>query len=68
MMAFEVAVRFNTQPPEGGCFFIFAQIFEFDGFNTQPPEGGCCCSALSLAATSGFNTQPPEGGCLYGVP
>ena len=57
-----IGKSFNTQPPEGGWFFIFVQIFEFDGFNTQPPEGGwrskcrwawpCCC----------FNTQPPEGG------
>ena len=33
--------RFNTQPPEGGCWFWFLAVSALRGFNTQPPEGGC---------------------------
>ena len=32
---------FNTQPPEGGCFFTLSVIALTPRFNTQPPEGGC---------------------------
>ncbi|SNU78711.1 Uncharacterised protein [Neisseria zoodegmatis] len=32
---------FNTQPPEGGCFYFGGCVLGFLGFNTQPPEGGC---------------------------
>ena len=31
---------FNTQPPEGGWYFILGNRFFFMCFNTQPPEGG----------------------------
>ena len=34
-------MRFNTQPPEGGCSFINSFNAHSYGFNTQPPEGGC---------------------------
>ena len=34
-------MRFNTQPPEGGCFSALRALFHFFCFNTQPPEGGC---------------------------
>ena len=33
--------RFNTQPPEGGCFNFTCFCFCTLCFNTQPPEGGC---------------------------
>ena len=31
---------FNTQPPEGGCFFGAKNGEVIRSFNTQPPEGG----------------------------
>ena len=34
--------RFNTQPPEGGCLYIYLWLAVCTCFNTQPPEGGCC--------------------------
>ena len=35
-----VLERFNTQPPEGGCFGgLYFGVFVMS-FNTQPPEGG----------------------------
>ena len=55
---------FNTQPPEGGCTFIYTRLLIYWGFNTQPPEGGCFRSGLFCLLNSGFNTQPPEGGCI----
>ena len=55
---------FNTQPPEGGCFYTVAFWIVLNGFNTQPPEGGCRKNIFLLSAPSGFNTQPPEGGCV----
>ena len=33
--------RFNTQPPEGGCFDCGLIYIINRSFNTQPPEGGC---------------------------
>ena len=33
--------RFNTQPPEGGCFSEVSRKKFLRCFNTQPPEGGC---------------------------
>ena len=38
--ACEVALGFNTQPPEGGWQPPDAAAFAQIGFNTQPPEGG----------------------------
>ena len=35
--------RFNTQPPEGGCFHPANPATFRIRFNTQPPEGGCPC-------------------------
>ena len=57
-------LRFNTQPPEGGCLRIFSFMFIIQSFNTQPPEGGCTCWHHDTEMRKGFNTQPPEGGCL----
>ena len=34
-------VRFNTQPPEGGCHHDQRKRPAPVCFNTQPPEGGC---------------------------
>ena len=48
--------------PKAAGFFVFAQIFEFDGFNTQPPEGGWEFRQPVADDFTGFNTQPPEGG------
>ena len=45
-----ICERFNTQPPEGGCYrarlvrrFLgcYQHCTTNTGFNTQPPEGGC---------------------------
>ena len=36
-----VTCCFNTQPPEGGCFFQSIDFIFSESFNTQPPEGGC---------------------------
>ena len=33
--------RFNTQPPEGGCWWYCDWRSYSRSFNTQPPEGGC---------------------------
>ena len=32
--------RFNTQPPEGGCYGLGLPKLTANRFNTQPPEGG----------------------------
>ena len=37
----KTTIRFNTQPPEGGCGYWFAKLQGDVSFNTQPPEGGC---------------------------
>ena len=55
--------RFNTQPPEGGCFNFTCFCFCTLCFNTQPPEGGCFNFTCFCFCTLCFNTQPPEGGC-----
>ena len=55
--------RFNTQPPEGGCFRRAAPDYLPPRFNTQPPEGGCSFSRCESQSGHSFNTQPPEGGC-----
>ena len=34
-------MRFNTQPPEGGCQANPSRPCPTQRFNTQPPEGGC---------------------------
>ena len=34
-------LRFNTQPPEGGCGYNAKYKAKIGSFNTQPPEGGC---------------------------
>ena len=56
--------RFNTQPPEGGCFIWSKNGKHWASFNTQPPEGGCSNQLAIEFAFQCFNTQPPEGGCL----
>ena len=40
--------RFNTQPPEGGCYMGIITAASIAGFNTQPPEGGCNIAAMRL--------------------
>ena len=39
-------MRFNTQPPEGGCCFKLKSTPSSRCFNTQPPEGGCALKAI----------------------
>ena len=39
-------LRFNTQPPEGGCVYIQRICLKIVSFNTQPPEGGCLLSGV----------------------
>ena len=56
---------FNTQPPEGGCLYIFLMPhYGYLCFNTQPPEGGGAQIRSSQSCHGCFNTQPPEGGCI----
>ena len=43
---------FNTQPPEGGWFVIWAVNISRAGFNTQPPEGGW---KMSVKLAEDFN-------------
>ena len=47
--------RFNTQPPEGGCFLYNGLAPAQGCFNTQPPEGGCavklCGNPKTLVST-----------------
>ena len=59
-------LRFNTQPPEGGCVVHRFYVKDVRGFNTQPPEGGCHAHTLQHGDRECFNTQPPEGGCASG--
>ena len=60
-----VCVRFNTQPPEGGCVWlgwITVSKAAFQHTATRrwlPPT-----SPASVWPTACFNTQPPEGGCF----
>ena len=61
------ASRFNTQPPEGGCFLCVTHGLTPCCFNTQPPEGGCRQQNRPALHVLRFNTQPPEGGCFYPV-
>ena len=35
-----LALRFNTQPPEGGWVILLSHRLNQSCFNTQPPEGG----------------------------
>ena len=57
-------MRFNTQPPEGGCLvslFSFLPALWFQHTATRrwlPGE-----ISLNGNASKCFNTQPPEGGC-----
>ena len=44
-----MALCFNTQPPEGGCFMLLVCLTAFFSFNTQPPEGGCSGIKYTLA-------------------
>ena len=41
-------MRFNTQPPEGGCPRAAPRRHALRSFNTQPPEGGCSLLENSL--------------------
>ena len=59
----KTTIRFNTQPPEGGCRFVSSFFIPPNSFNTQPPEGGCGIRTRKFDSNNGFNTQPPEGGC-----
>ncbi len=56
---------FNTQPPEGGCYWFTPFLYGRGSFNTQPPEGGCKMAPSRALKSLGFNTQPPEGGCRF---
>ena len=60
----KTTIRFNTQPPEGGCSGHRSRCIRRSGFNTQPPEGGCSDGWRGAGTGRGFNTQPPEGGCV----
>ena len=63
-----IRVRFNTQPPEGGCIYSVIGVAVEYSFNTQPPEGGCSTGGINAIPKSSFNTQPPEGGCRSSIP
>ena len=66
--------RFNTQPPEGGCYCPLYPERLTLCFNTQPPEGGCrypfhrayslfvsTHSRLKAAEVNGFTTLSQSG-------
>ena len=59
--------RFNTQPPEGGCFGLSCPSSCTICFNTQPPEGGCVGAQTATHAGRSFNTQPLKGSWDAGI-
>ena len=59
-----LALRFNTQPPEGGWVILLSHRLNQSCFNTQPPEGGWMRILALFDDGNGFNTQPPEGGWI----
>ena len=61
-----VSIRFNTQPPEGGCDCLFYRSSKIIGFQHTAARRRLRFGKLD-GRTNGFsfNTQPPEGGCQF---
>ena len=55
---------FNTQPPEGGCFYVNEECYlMLVSTHSRPKAAGFFYISINLL--TGFNTQPPEGGCFF---
>ena len=59
----QIFIRFNTQPPEGGCQIANLPIdCRFVSTHSRPKAAAKIIKLIKIC-TDGFNTQPPEGGC-----
>ena len=59
-------VGFNTQPPEGGCCFLFKSPIVTALFQHTATRRWLQIRSSALDHdVRCFNTQPPEGGCLW---
>ncbi len=57
-------IRFNTQPPEGGCFgSVVSGVLALGVSTHSHPKVAANISIYTTIYTYSFNTQPPEGGC-----
>ena len=54
--------RFNTQPPEGGCY-LFHKHEQTDWFQHTAARRRLALKNSTDKSKASFNTQPPEGGC-----
>ena len=60
-------MRFNTQPPEGGCRDNVPCLPAFACFNTQPPEGGCWILSDSLQKIRKVSTHSRPKAAAHGL-
>ena len=59
------ASRFNTQPPEGGWFYVHRLLHRQSCFNTQPPEGGWPASmSFFLTTQVSTHSRPKAAGLM----
>ena len=56
-------IRFNTQPPEGGCLAALLSAEMSIGFQHTATRRWLLHSLRYYQWQASFNTQPPEGGC-----
>ena len=57
-------VRFNTQPPEGGCWRLFSCCSTQARFQHTATRRWLHTFPAGWPFARRFNTQPPEGGCI----